>query len=86
VASKIHSSAAGRRDRGFTLIEMLIVLTVMGTLTAVISSVIIVALRSTPSAEARVDDARGVQSLVTWLAVRGFGPERELQRALGPVE
>jgi prepilin-type N-terminal cleavage/methylation domain-containing protein len=67
VASKIHSSASGRRDRGFTLIEMLIVLTVMGTLTAVISSVIIVALRSTPSAEARVDDARGVQSLVTWL-------------------
>jgi len=55
------------RDRGFTLVELLIVVVVMGTLMAVLTTAVIVALRTTPDTETRVDDARGVQGLVTWL-------------------
>jgi prepilin-type N-terminal cleavage/methylation domain-containing protein len=56
-----------RDDGGFTLIELLIVVVIMGVLMATLASVITVALRTTPSTEARVDDARGLQGLVTWL-------------------
>jgi prepilin-type N-terminal cleavage/methylation domain-containing protein len=67
VASKANPGAQRSRDKGFNLVELLIVITIMGTLVAVVSSAIIVALRTTPAAEARVEDARGVQGLVTWL-------------------
>lgn len=56
-----------RRDRGFTLPELLIVITIMGTLVAAIASAAIVALRTTPSTQERIYDARTVQGLVTWL-------------------
>lgn len=62
-----HPARRRHDDRGFTLVEMLIVVTIMATLTAAISAAIIVALRTTPSAEKRVHDARSVQGLVTWL-------------------
>jgi prepilin-type N-terminal cleavage/methylation domain-containing protein len=65
VASDVKTS--GRRDRGLTLIELLIVVTIMGTLATATSAVIIAAIRTTPAAQTRVDDARGVQGLVTWL-------------------
>lgn len=55
------------RDQGFTLTELLIVVIVMGFLTATLASVITVAMRTTPPAQERVDDARGMQGLVTWL-------------------
>lgn len=56
-----------RRRDGFTLVELLIVVVVMGTLMTVLSAVIITALRTTPPTQTRVDDARGLQGLVTWL-------------------
>jgi prepilin-type N-terminal cleavage/methylation domain-containing protein len=67
VVSKPNLCSANRRGDGFTLVELLIVVVIMGTLMTVLSAVIITALRTTPPTQARVDDARGVQGLVTWL-------------------
>lgn len=55
------------RDRGFTLIEMLVVVSTMALLTAVLSAVVTVVLRTAPSSELRADDARTLQGLVTWI-------------------
>ncbi len=54
-------------ERGFTLIEMLIVMTMMGVLASALAMTISIVLRTSPAAEDRVDDARSVQGLVTWL-------------------
>jgi len=67
VASEPKLCSATRRRDGFTLVELLIVVVIMGTLMSVLSAVIITALRTTPPTQARVDDARGLQGLVTWL-------------------
>ncbi len=56
-----------RRDSGFTLIEMLIVMTTIGMIATAVATVIVVTLRTSPAGEVRVDDARSVQGLVTWL-------------------
>lgn len=62
-----ESTFRARRDDGLSLIELLISITVLAVLSATLSAVIITALRTTPPTEARVDDARGLQGLVTWL-------------------
>lgn len=55
------------RDRGFTLIEVLIVITMIGFLSATLAAVFSVVVRSTPDADARVNDARSLKGLVTWI-------------------
>jgi prepilin-type N-terminal cleavage/methylation domain-containing protein len=55
------------KDRGFTLPELLICVVVIGTIATVLVGVTAVVLRSTPSAEARAQDARSMMGLVTWL-------------------
>ena len=67
MANEPKLCSANRRRDGFTLVELLIVVVIMGTLMSVLSAVIITALRTTPPTQARVDDARGLQGLVTWL-------------------
>jgi type II secretory pathway pseudopilin PulG len=57
-----------RRDRGFTLIETVIVIGLIGLVTLVIGATVAVVLRNVPSASFRVDDARAVRGLQTWLA------------------
>jgi hypothetical protein len=49
------------------LTELLVVVVVMGLLATTLSGVVKVVLSTTPSAEARADDARSLQGLVTWL-------------------
>ena len=57
----------GDVDRGFTLIEILIVLSIMGVIAGALAMTVSIVLRTAPSSEVRVDDARTIQGLVTWL-------------------
>ena len=56
-----------RSDSGFTLPEVLISVVVIGMIATVLGGVFSVFMRSTPTTEARADDARSVMGLVTWL-------------------
>jgi prepilin-type N-terminal cleavage/methylation domain-containing protein len=55
------------RQDGFTLIEVLIVVSMIAIVTTALAAVVTVVLRTAPPAEARAEDARSVQGLVTWL-------------------
>ena len=54
-------------DRGFTLIETIVVVLMVAVLSSVIVAVIAVILRNVPTTEARADDSRSYQRLIQWL-------------------
>ncbi len=54
-------------DRGFTLVETIVVLLMVGVLATVMVAVIAVILRNVPGTEARADDSRTYQRLIQWL-------------------
>lgn len=56
-----------RVDRGFTLIEVLIVVITLGLISTVLAATVTVILRTSPTSEVRADDARSLQGLVTWI-------------------
>lgn len=57
-----------RRSRdGFTLIEVLIVVTIMGVISAALAVAFTVVVRTAPPTEARADDARSLLGISTWL-------------------
>ena len=56
-----------KRDRGFTLVEVVICVALLGVLAPVLLSVIVVTLKSSPAIADRADAATIVQGLVTWL-------------------
>jgi len=56
-----------RKDRGFTLPEVLIVVVLMGLLMSAIAAVFSVIVRTVPTTENRVDDARSLLGLTAWL-------------------
>ncbi len=55
-------------DRGFTLIEVVMVTVIIGVVLTALAGAFTVIVRTTPSAEIRVDDARSTRGLATWLA------------------
>jgi prepilin-type N-terminal cleavage/methylation domain-containing protein len=55
------------RDRGLTLTEVLITITIVGIIMMVLSSATIVFLRNQGSASERIDETRGLQQLVNYL-------------------
>lgn len=62
------ASEADRRDVGFTLLEVTIVLVILGIVMSSLGLALSVALRSNPDTEARLDDSRSTRSLATWLS------------------
>ena len=55
-------------DEGFTLIELIIVIVVMGTIMSTLAAALVISLKATPTTEDRLDDARATRSLATWLS------------------
>ena len=55
------------RDGGFTLVELVIAISLMALLASVISAAVVVTLRTSPAVADRADAAVNVQGLVTWL-------------------
>jgi prepilin-type N-terminal cleavage/methylation domain-containing protein len=64
----VRDGRRSSRDRGFTLIELLIVISLLGVIMATLSTAIVVILRSTPSTGLRIDDARTLRGMSTWLS------------------
>ena len=55
------------RDRGMTLIELLITLTIIGTLAGAMALIITTVLRLSPTQEGRVDDANALLTLTAFM-------------------
>lgn len=55
------------RSDGFTLVEVLVSMTVMGLIATVISSVVIVAVKNNPAVQMRTDAALTLQGVTNWL-------------------
>jgi prepilin-type N-terminal cleavage/methylation domain-containing protein len=67
-ATPTQNRRGHRSDGGFTLVELLIVISLVGLVATVLSSAVIVILRTAPSTELRIDDARSTRGLATWLS------------------
>lgn len=57
-----------RRDPGLTLVELLVVVSLLALVASVLAAAFVTVLRVTPETEFRVDDARATRALQTWLA------------------
>jgi prepilin-type N-terminal cleavage/methylation domain-containing protein len=57
-----------RQDEGFTLIEVLIVVTLMGLVMTTLAAAFVVIIRVVPSNDHRVDDARSTRALQSYLS------------------
>ena len=72
MTSETTTRPTGRRrpattDRGMTLIELLVCITVVGLIATVLAATVTVILRQAPETTARVDSARWEQNLGTWM-------------------
>jgi prepilin-type N-terminal cleavage/methylation domain-containing protein len=55
-------------DRGFTLIEVLIVMIILGVVSGALAFAFSVAIRTNPDNADRIDDSRSTRGLATWLS------------------
>lgn len=62
-----RSRLRARADRGFTLIELVVSIAVMGLIATVVAAVVTVAFKNNPMAEIRTDVAHTLKGVVTWL-------------------
>lgn len=62
------SRRASRPDAGFTLIETIVVVALMGLVMTVMASTTVVILRTSPQTTRNIDDARSIRGLSTWLS------------------
>lgn len=67
IAVSHRHPGARRSERGFTLIELVMSIAVMGLICTVIAAVITTAFRNNPMVEIRTDTAHTLKGLVTWL-------------------
>lgn len=58
----------GSGDTGFTLIEVLIVMSLVAIIVPCLALAFAVIVRTTPDTEVRIDDARSTRGLATWLS------------------
>jgi prepilin-type N-terminal cleavage/methylation domain-containing protein len=63
----VSRRASRKADGGFTLIEVLVVVAVLGLLSTVLAATFVVVIRTNPANEQRVDDARILKGISTWL-------------------
>ncbi len=60
-------TSAAERDRGMTLIELLVSMMVLGTIITVLAASLVVVWRQQPETQARTDVARWEQALALWM-------------------
>ncbi|MDJ0770139.1 MAG: prepilin-type N-terminal cleavage/methylation domain-containing protein [Ilumatobacter sp.] len=58
----------GRSDDGFTLIETLLVISLLSVIVAGMATAFMVIVRTAPDTEIRINDARSTRGLATWLS------------------
>ena len=56
-----------RPDGGFTLIELVVAIAVLGIIMPVITATFVVIVRNSPAVQTRTDDSRSTRGLSTWL-------------------
>ena len=54
-------------DAGFTMLELIVVVLLVGVIASVMVAVVAVILRNAPATEAQADNSRSYQGLLTWL-------------------
>ena len=62
-----HRRTRAATDSGFTLIEATISISLVGLISVVLASTFSVVVRNTPKTEERIDNAKTLQGVVTWL-------------------
>ena len=70
ISNKSNTVAPHRRatrDRGFTLVELVVTIAAMGLVSVSLSLIVSVVLRTSPAAEGRDDDARTLLGLTTYM-------------------